>query len=60
MQIMRTTLKPLFNLAIAALLAQAAPEWGGALALLRIHSRFTHYSIDRSGQAKCLDRYDRI
>jgi hypothetical protein len=38
MQIMRTTLKPLFNLAIAALLAQAAPEWGAHL----LSCGFTH------------------
>jgi hypothetical protein len=38
MQIMRTTLKPLFNLAIAALLAQAAPESGAHL----LSCGFTH------------------
>jgi hypothetical protein len=36
--IMRTTLKPLFNLAIAALISQLAPEWGAHL----LSCGFTH------------------
>jgi hypothetical protein len=35
---MRTSLKPLFNLAIAALISQSAPEWGAHL----LSCGFTH------------------